>query len=172
VVPKHGSFENFWNQTFDVCCHCEILDANRSSDQTWMVVASWVRRVGVAVWKRPFRLALTEFKHINKYVFVRMWKKFTLASGSSTLPLRTRPKCCYVEKQIILCPFVVFGYASSADSDVSRYVTSDKLLESAYDRNERRHTGNVVEHGGRRFFPKVVYSRQEVGPRSSNFRTL
>jgi hypothetical protein len=91
VVPKHGSFEN-WYQTFDVCCHCEILDANRSSDQTRMVAASWARRVEAASWKRPLRLALTEFKHINKYVFVRMWKKLTLASGSSTPPPRTRPK--------------------------------------------------------------------------------
>jgi hypothetical protein len=40
-------------------------------------------------WKWPLRLALTEFKHINKHVFVRMWKKFTPASGSSTLPRRT-----------------------------------------------------------------------------------
>jgi hypothetical protein len=40
-------------------------------------------------WKRPLRLALTEFKHINKHVFVRMWRKFMPASGSSTLPRRT-----------------------------------------------------------------------------------
>jgi hypothetical protein len=37
------------------------------------------------------RLALTEFKHINKHVFVRMGKKCTPASGSSTLPRRTVP---------------------------------------------------------------------------------
>jgi hypothetical protein len=38
------------------------------------------------------RSALTEFKHINKHVFVRMGKKCTPASRSSTLPRRTRTK--------------------------------------------------------------------------------
>jgi hypothetical protein len=47
----------------------------------------------------PLRLALIEFKHIKKHVFVRMGKKCTPASGSSTLPRRTRPyKLC------IWCP--------------------------------------------------------------------
>jgi hypothetical protein len=40
---------------------------------------------------RLLRLALTEFKHIKKHMFVRMGKKCTPASGSSTLPRRTRP---------------------------------------------------------------------------------
>jgi hypothetical protein len=92
VVPKHGSFENFRNQTLNVCCHCEMLDANRSSDQTCTVAASWARRIDASSWKRPLRLALTEFEHINKHMFVRMWKKFTPASGSSTPPRRTQPK--------------------------------------------------------------------------------
>jgi hypothetical protein len=42
VVPKHGSFENFWNQTLNVRCHCEIRDANRT------VAASWNRPVEAA----------------------------------------------------------------------------------------------------------------------------
>jgi hypothetical protein len=44
-----------------------------------------------SAWQRRAS-ALTEFKHINKHVFVRMGKKCTPASGSSTLPRRTRPK--------------------------------------------------------------------------------
>jgi hypothetical protein len=53
----------------------------------------------VTVWQaRLFRhiglqQPLPRFPLINKHVFVRMWKKFTLASGSSTLPRRTRPFC-------------------------------------------------------------------------------
>jgi hypothetical protein len=39
----------------------------------------------------PLRLGLTEFKHIKKHVFVRMRKKCSPASGSSTLPRRTVP---------------------------------------------------------------------------------
>jgi hypothetical protein len=46
----------------------------------------------------PIRLALTEFKHINKHVFVRMGTKCTSASGSSTLPRRTRPYRAYLRR--------------------------------------------------------------------------
>jgi hypothetical protein len=44
-----------------------------------------------AIGTGPLRLALTGFKHIKKHVFVRMGKKCTPASGSSTLPRRTVP---------------------------------------------------------------------------------
>jgi hypothetical protein len=76
VVSKHGSFEN-WYQTFDVCCHWEILDANRSSDQTWMVVASWARRVGVAASPRSYRVQVHKqvcvCPHVEE-VHARKWK--------------------------------------------------------------------------------------------------
>jgi hypothetical protein len=54
-------------------------------------------------YKRPLCLALTEFKHIKKHVFVRMGKKCTPASGSPTLPRRTRPYTFHTGLVILSC---------------------------------------------------------------------
>jgi hypothetical protein len=69
---------------------CVWLRSSMSGDETKILQQCYILPLELGLFT-SLRLALTEFKHINKHEFVRMWKKFTPASGSSKLPCRTRP---------------------------------------------------------------------------------
>jgi hypothetical protein len=126
VVSKHGSFENFWYQTFDVCCHCEILHANRSSDQTWMVAASWARRVVAAASPRSYRVQVHKqvcvCPHVEE-VRARKWKldaptqDTALSAGRPLPPGRFRVLISVMVRPHYSCScWCTPGLCSSGDS--------------------------------------------------------
>jgi hypothetical protein len=67
--------------------YCSFRPLMYMADHSNERKAVWINVFSIS--KGPLRLALTQFKHIKKHVFVRMGKKCTPASGSSTLPRRT-----------------------------------------------------------------------------------
>jgi hypothetical protein len=50
---------------------------------------------------------------------------------------------------LLLCVYIIYGVASSLDSDTNRYVTIIKLLDyTTYNRNQSLCSGDIVEHIG------------------------
>jgi hypothetical protein len=180
VMFRLSGVERHWSQRTSIPCPLEFYDADRCRCRRVAVVPACTcfvasihflcfRAMPVAVVSLTIssiasrycalRLALTEFKHINKHVFARKGKKCTPASGSSTLPRRTRPgKQAIARRQPTFCFLLGLFSDPEAGSSIFLQNVGDLVLDytASHTKNRPFHNHAVrTSNPGNKFCRKL-----------------